>query len=223
VRGLIEKVAPARFGSTFRWLLASSWVSSLGDGFSLAAGPLLIASRTHNPVLVSLAAFMQWVPGFAFGLYAGALADRVDRRLLVLVMSVVRVIAIAALTAAILTHVATVVVVLAALFVLGLADTFVNSASGAILPMVVAKPDLGVANARFTFGWVSLSQLAGPPIGAALFAVGAASPASCCSRGSFYRPTVGPKPIGVSCARRSLRACAGRGTARRCGRSSSRS
>jgi MFS family permease len=176
VWGLVEKVAPARFGSIFRWLLASSWVSNLGDGFSLAAGPLLIASRTHDPVLVSLAAFMQWVPGFAFGLYAGALADRVDRRALVLVMNTVRAVALAALTAAILTHTATVVVILAALFVLGLADTFVTSASGAILPMLVAKPDLGVANARFTFGWVSLSQLAGPPIGAALFAIGAAWP-----------------------------------------------
>jgi MFS family permease len=163
-------------GSTFRWLLASAWVSSLGDGFSLAAGPLLIASRTHNPILVSLGAFMQWVPGFALGLYAGAVADRVDRRALVLWMSLVRAVALAALTMTILLHVVSVGVVLAVLFVLGTADAFANNASGAILPMVVAKRDLGVANARFTFGWVGLNQLAGPPIGAALFAIGAAWP-----------------------------------------------
>jgi MFS family permease len=169
-------IAPARLGTTFRWLLASSWVSNVGDGFSLAAGPLLIASRTHDPILVALAAFMQWVPGFAFGLYAGAVADRVDRRLLVMTMNLVRAAALAGLTAAIVFNVAGVGVVLAALFVLGTADTFGNSASGAILPMVVDKKDLGIANARFMFGWVGLSQLTGPPIGAALFAVGAAWP-----------------------------------------------
>ncbi|MDQ1706179.1 MAG: hypothetical protein QOF18_2545, partial [Frankiaceae bacterium] len=118
MRGLKERVAPARLGSTFRWLLASAWVSSLGDGFSLAAGPLLIASRTHNPILVSLGAFMQWVPGFALGLYAGAVADRVDRRALVLWMSLVRAVALAALTMTILLHVVSVGVVLAVLFVL---------------------------------------------------------------------------------------------------------
>jgi MFS family permease len=116
------------------------------------------------------------VPGFALGLYAGAVADRVDRRALVLWMSLVRAVALAALTMTILLHVVSVGVVLAVLFVLGTADAFANNASGAILPMVVAKRDLGVANARFTFGWVGLNQLAGPPIGAALFAIGAAWP-----------------------------------------------
>ena len=176
MRSLPDLIAPARLGRTFRWLLASSWVSSVGDGFSLAAGPLLIASRTHNPILVSLAAFAQWVPGFALGLYAGALADRVDRRVLAMRMNLLRVVALAALTAAILTDHASVAVVLGSLFVLGAADTFANSASGAILPMVVDKKDLGIANARFIFGWVGLGQLAGPPIGAALFAIGAAWP-----------------------------------------------
>jgi MFS family permease len=169
-------IAPARLGPTFRWLLASSWVSNIGDGFSLAAGPLLIASRTHNPILVASAAFMQWVPGFALGLYAGALADRVDRRALVVCMNLVRAAALAGLTAAIVLHAANVGVVLGTLFVLGTADTFGNSASGAILPMVVDKKDLGIANARFMFGWVGMGQLAGPPMGAALFAVGAAWP-----------------------------------------------
>ncbi len=176
MKSLPEMIAPARLGRTFRWLLASSWVSNLGDGFSLAAGPLLLASRTHDPILVSLGAFLQWVPFFAFGLLAGALADRVDRRSLVLRSNIVRAVALAILTAAIFVHAASVGLILVVLFVLGTTDTFVSNASGAILPMVVDKRDLGVANARYTFGWVGLSQLGGPPIGAALFAVGAAWP-----------------------------------------------
>ena len=31
---------PRRLGTGFRWLLASSWVSNLGDGIAIAAGPL---------------------------------------------------------------------------------------------------------------------------------------------------------------------------------------
>ncbi|MEJ7775111.1 MAG: MFS transporter, partial [Nocardioidaceae bacterium] len=77
---LVETVAPKRLGTDFRWLLSSSWVSNLGDGISLAAGPLLVASQTDQEFLVALAALLQWLPALAFGLYAGALTDRLDRR-----------------------------------------------------------------------------------------------------------------------------------------------
>ncbi len=176
VRSLPDVIAPARLGRPFRWLLASSWVSNLGEGFSLAAGPLLIASRSHSPMLVSLGAFMQWVPVFAFGLHAGALTDRINRRSLILWMSVLRAVAIAVLTTSIIVHVVSVAEILVVLFVLGTADTFANNASGAILPMLVEKNDLGIANARFTFGWVGLGELVGSAFGAALFAIGAAWP-----------------------------------------------
>ena len=84
---ILDRIVPPGLGRPFRWLLASSWISSLGDGFSLAAGPLLVASYSRNPLLVSLGALSQWLPGFAVGLYAGALSDRVDRRALALRMN----------------------------------------------------------------------------------------------------------------------------------------
>jgi hypothetical protein len=37
------------------------------------------------------------------------------------------------------------------------------------MPMLVEPEDLGIANARLVFGLVTANQLAGPPIGAALF------------------------------------------------------
>ncbi|MCU1588423.1 MAG: major facilitator superfamily 1 [Frankiales bacterium] len=60
---LVEIWAPERLGTGFRWLLASSWVSNLGDGVVRSAGPLLVASQTHNPFLVSLAFSLQMLPG----------------------------------------------------------------------------------------------------------------------------------------------------------------
>ena len=58
----METIAPARMGRNFRWLLASSWITNIGDGLELAAGPLLIASQTHAPFLVALAVLLQRLP-----------------------------------------------------------------------------------------------------------------------------------------------------------------
>ena len=75
---ITEGVAPARMGRSFRWLLASSWVSNIGDGIALAAGPLLMASQTDSAFLVALAALAQRLPWLLFGLWAGAVADRLE-------------------------------------------------------------------------------------------------------------------------------------------------
>jgi hypothetical protein len=70
-------------GASFRWLVGSTWIGNLGDGMGLAAGPLLIASQTRDPLLVALAGLLQRLLWLLFGLYAGVLADRVDRQRIV--------------------------------------------------------------------------------------------------------------------------------------------
>src|SRR4029079_336341 len=95
---------PPRLGSSFRWLLASSWTSQLGDGLALAAGPLLVASQTHRPFLVALAAVLQRLPWLVFGLHAGAFADRLDRRRMVVVSDALRVVVLVVLSATIATR-----------------------------------------------------------------------------------------------------------------------
>src|SRR3954468_22263676 len=87
---LVETFVPARLGAHFRWLLASSWTTNLGDGITLAAGSLLVASLTEDAFLVSLAALLRWAPPLVLGLYAGVLSDRLDRRLIVVVANLVR-------------------------------------------------------------------------------------------------------------------------------------
>ncbi|HQY34038.1 MAG TPA: MFS transporter [Actinotalea sp.] len=173
---LVERLVPARLGVGFRWLLASSWTSNLGDGISLAAGPLLVASLTTDARLVALAATLQWLPPLLFGLFAGALADRLDRRRLVVVVDLARAAVLAVLAAAVLTDRVSIAVVLVALFVVGTAEVFADSASQTLLPMLVARGDLAVANARLQTGFLTVNQLAGPPIGAALFAAGSVWP-----------------------------------------------
>ena len=173
---LVETIAPARLGPGFRWLLASSWVTNLGDGIALAAGPLLIASQTHDPRVVALAALLNWAPQLLLGLYAGVLADRLDRRLIVVTVNIVRVVVLGVLAGSIVTDVVSVPVVLSALFLLGCAEVFADNTSSTLLPMLLGRTDLALGNARLMSGFITLNQLAGPPIGAALFAAGAAWP-----------------------------------------------
>jgi hypothetical protein len=159
-------------GSGFRWLLSSSWISNLGDGIAIAAGPLLVASQTSDPLLVALAGLLQRLPWLLFALYAGVVADRHNRRLIVVAVNLVRAIVLCGLAVTIATGSVSVAVVLAAMFVLGTAEAFADITTGTLLPMLVEKPDLGVANARINVGTITLNQLAGPPIGAFLFAAG---------------------------------------------------
>ena len=173
---IAERIAPARLGVGFRWLLASSWVSNLGDGFALAAGPLLVASQSRDPRLVAASVLLQQVPWLLFGLFAGALADRLDRRLMVVVVDVLRTVVLALLVASIVTGTVNIALALVAMFLMGTAEVFSNTASSTLMPMLVPRGDLAIANARIQTGWVTVNQLAGPPIGAALFAAGMALP-----------------------------------------------
>ena len=176
MRRLVQLTAPARLGTGFRWLLASSWLSNLGDGIAIAAGPLLVASQTDDALLVASAALVQWLPQLLFGLYAGALSDRLDRRLIVVTVDLLRGVVLAVIAASIFTGTVSIGFVIVALFLLGTAEVFADNTSQTLLPMLVRRDDLAIANARIQAGLITVNQLAGPPLGAALFATGMALP-----------------------------------------------
>jgi MFS family permease len=176
VTNLVDIIAPKRLGSGFRWLLAANWLSNTGDGIAIAAGPLLVASLTGNAFLIASAATLQWLPPLLFGLWAGVLSDRVNRKLIVVTADLLRAAVLAILTLTIVTGTVSIALVLATLFVLGTAEVFADNTSSTLLPMLVKRDDLAIANARLQVGFITVNELAGPPIGAALFAAGRASP-----------------------------------------------
>ncbi len=167
-----EIVAPRWLGRDFRWLLASSWTSNVGDGIALSAAPLLIASMTTSPLLVAAGAMMQFLPWLLFGLFAGAVADHHDRRRMVMIANASRAVVVAGLVAFLVTGHATVWIVLATAFLYGTAEVFADSAGSTLLPMLVRPGDLGIGNARLQAGYLVANQLGGPPLGAFLFAIG---------------------------------------------------
>lgn len=168
----MDRVSPRRLGSGVRYLLASSIVTNASDGIALAAGPLLVASVTTDPVLVAGAVVLQRLPWLLFGLYAGAVADRLDRRRIIVVANLARSAVLIALTLFILSDSVDVIVVLAAMFLLGTAETFVDSTTETLLPMMVTADDLSLVNSRLIFNHVAVNQMVGPALGGALFATG---------------------------------------------------
>jgi MFS family permease len=170
------ELIPRRLGVDFRRLLGTAWASDLGDGVALAAGPLLVLTQTSKPFLIALATLLQRLPWVVLGLQVGVLVDRRDRRLIILIANSARVLILALLSLSIVTDNVSVAVVLVSLTTLGTAEVFVDTTTSTLLPMIVDKDDLGIANSRLLFGRFTINRLGGPSIGAGLFALGTAVP-----------------------------------------------
>jgi MFS family permease len=166
----------ARPRADFATLWAASAISNVGDGITMAAGPLLVASLTEDPALVAGAVFAQQLPWLLFALISGAYVDRLDRRRLIVAVDLFRGAALAALAVAVASGTASIPLVYAVFFLLGTGETLADTAAGAFLPAIVAPDKLAAANARLTATFTVGNQFVAKPLGAWLFAVAAALP-----------------------------------------------
>jgi MFS family permease len=164
----------ARLGADFHKLWTASAISNVGDGVTLVAGPLLVASRTGDPALVAGAVFVQQLPWLLFSLVSGVYVDRLDRRRLIVVVNVVRGLALSVLAVAIGS--AGIPLIYAVLFVLGAGETVADTASAARLPGIVPADRLDAANARLMATFTLGNQFLAKPLGAYLFVTAAALP-----------------------------------------------
>jgi MFS family permease len=172
----LRALVSARLGADFTKLWTASAFSNIGDGVTMAAGPLLMASITTDPALIAGAVFIQQLPWLLFALVSGAYADRLDRRKLIVIVNTLRALALTALTVAVATDTVTVVVVYAVFFLLGTGETLADTASGAFLPAIVAPERLASANARLMATFTIANQFVAKPLGAWLFVIAAAAP-----------------------------------------------
>jgi MFS family permease len=151
-------------------------VSNLGDGVMLAAGPLLVATLTTDPVAVAAAMFAQQLPWLLFALAGGALADRLPRRTLVVAGNTVRAVTIGGLAIVIATGTPALWQLYLVSFLFGTIETVADTAHGALIVDSVPAEHLGRANSRLYLTMLLNNQLVGPPLGALLFGVAAAVP-----------------------------------------------
>jgi MFS family permease len=152
-------------------LLAGEFVSSIGDWLYLLAILILVYEVSSDPLVLGIVGAARVLPYVFLSIPAGIIADRYDRRLILLVTDVARGLLMLVMAGLVAAHapVATIVVlaVVATCF-----STFFYPAIGAYLPSLVTdEVELGPANSA----WSSLENLAsmiGPAIGGLLIAAG---------------------------------------------------
>jgi predicted MFS family arabinose efflux permease len=166
----------SRLGSRFDKLSFAAGISNLGDGAFGAAFPLLVASLTRDPALVAGATFASRLPWFLFALISGALVDRMDRQRVMVVVNSLRALGFGLLALSVATASVDIVVVYVVAFALGVAETFFDTSSEAIIPRLVEPEHLPAANARLQGLEFVANSFAGPPLGAFLFTVMMAAP-----------------------------------------------
>lgn len=166
----------SRPGAGFARLWTAAAVSNLGDGVTMVAAPLLLATVTGSPALIAGGAFAGQLPWLLFSLISGVFVDRLDRRRLIVVVNLLRGGVLAGLAAMIASgHVSVPLIYLAA-FLLGVGETLADTAYGALLPAVVAPEDLDRAYARLGATFTITNQFAAKPFGAWLYGLAAAVP-----------------------------------------------
>lgn len=164
-------------GRNYWRLFSASTISNLGDGIDAAALPLLAATLTRDPLLFSGIAVLNRLPWLLFTLHAGALADRLDRRVTMVVAALGRALLFGALGLAVLGDFASIWLLYAITFATGVLEVVADTSAQAIVPALVKDRDqLERANGRLFGAQTVADQFVGPPVGGLLFAVAAAVP-----------------------------------------------
>jgi MFS family permease len=150
-------------------LLVGEFVSSIGDWLYLVAVLLLVYQLTADPVLLGIVGAARLIPYLVLSIPAGIVADRFDRRLILLTTDVIR--GLLMVVMAVLSASGAPVWTIIGLAILGTcASAFFGPAITAYLPVVVGdEADLGPANSA----WGILDNLAfiiGPAVAGLLIA-----------------------------------------------------
>lgn len=154
--------------SNFMLLWSGQTVSQIGTGITQTAFPLLVWDITHSAAQVGLVGALGTLPYLLFSLLVGALIDRWNRKLVMILCDTGRALnLISVLIALALGHL-TVIQLGTNAFLEGTFFVFFNLAEVACLPRVVTKDQLPAATAQ-NEATMGVTALVSPLIGGALY------------------------------------------------------
>ena len=152
-----EYITLLRDNRNYLFLWLGSLVSQLGDWFNLIASAELIARLTDSGLAVSTLFLARFLPLFIFSPFAGVLADRYDRRKIMIISDVLRAATVASF---LLVRSAEQVWLFYLLTILQFSlSALFTPARSAVLANVVPKEDLVKANALDALTWSSMLAL----------------------------------------------------------------
>ncbi len=160
----------------FRYLWLATVVSNIGSWMFNAASGWLMTSLDPNPLIVSLVQVANSLPLFLFALPAGAIADLIDKRRVILTLEILTT-AFSALFALLVTvHAVTPGLLLTFIFLVGSLGALETPAWQAIVPLLVPQQGLSSAVAVNSLG-VNISRVIGPALtGVVILSLGIAAP-----------------------------------------------
>jgi len=159
----------------FALLQGGQLLSAAGSQATTIAYPLLVLGLTDSQAKAGVVTAVRLVPFALFGLLAGVVADRADRRRVMIAADVVRALTVAALGLLVALGVVAFWQVLVVAFVEGAGSAFFAPAASGALRAVVPQAQLADA-ANVQEVRHAAVNIAGPPVGGALFALARAVP-----------------------------------------------
>jgi len=129
-------------------LWAARVVSTAGSAVTAVALPVLMYEETHSPALTSLLTATAAAPYLVFGLFAGAMADRSDRRRLMVAMDLVNAVLLATIPIAALFGRPAPWQLLAVAWAAASVGVWFDAANFGALPTLVRPDQLVEANSR---------------------------------------------------------------------------
>ncbi|MEZ5128254.1 MAG: MFS transporter [Micropruina glycogenica] len=164
-----EQTKPRRvqLGRPFGVQLASTGLANLGDGILGTLAPLLALSLTSSPMLISALTAATWLPWLLFGLVAGVIVDRVDRRRAQVAALLARAALLGSAAWLTLVGLLSIPLLIALLMLYGLTEVVADLGATAMVPDLVPPDRLPAANGRV----IGVQQVANTFLGAPLVGV----------------------------------------------------
>ncbi|REK91163.1 MFS transporter [Streptomyces inhibens] len=166
---LVVPATSLRNLSGFRFFWISRTISGLGSAMSMVALPVLAYQVTKSPVVVSLVAAAETIPYVLFGLIAGVVADRFDRRLLMTLSDLVCAFSMASIVLASALGFLTPWHIVAAALLSSSGALFFEAGVYGLVPAVVGKENIARANSLL-YGSSTAVRIAGTAAAGALIA-----------------------------------------------------
>jgi MFS family permease len=151
----------------------SSGASNLADGIAQIALPLVAIIYTRSPALIAGLTLVRTLPWLLGALPVGALVDRLDRRIAMVVSNAVRGAAVAMVSILIAAGHGSIWWLYIAAAVSGIAEVFYDTAAQSIIPSIVSRENLDRANGRLFAVELGAQEFAGPPIAGVLVSLAA--------------------------------------------------
>jgi MFS family permease len=166
-----RELAPEATSSlgAFRYLWSASLISTLGDGALLSALPLLAASLTRDPRLISAVTVTGRLPWLALALFCGVIVDRLDRHRLMLWTQAGQMLLVTVITLVAALGLSRMWMLYLFAFAIGIGDVLFQGSSQAFVPVIVRRDDLDAANGRLVAVEAVSHDFLGPPVGSVLW------------------------------------------------------